>query len=229
MPLASAGKVAREGAPSQKTCRAPALESLAEGVFVHRRSVITAALALLLALPPVGLAADVHVRVEGQSRTLFGAAEPRLESANAMLALEAASARGEFYYHITQTSFGPYVDRIGRLSAGGSSGWVFKVNGESPPVGADQVVLREGDRVLWYWAEFGPTGGPPTLLLQRRAGGCYRVMAQDDQGRMTPAIGATLRIGSRRVRTQSARACPGPHRALVRAVRAGSVRSNAVR
>lgn len=196
---------------------------------MHRRSIITAALALLLALPPAGLAANVHVRVEGQSRTLFGAAEPRLESTNALLALEAASARGEFYYHITQTAFGPYVDRIGRLLAGGSSGWVFKVNGESPPVGADQVVLRDGDRVLWYWAEFGPAGGPPTLLLQRRPRGCYRVLAHDDQGRVTPAIGATLTVGGRRVRTQSARACPGPHRALVRAVRAGSVRSNAVR
>jgi hypothetical protein len=171
----------------------------------------------------------VHVRVEGQSRTLFGAAEPRLETTNALLALEVASARGEFYYHVTETSFGPYVDRIGRLFASGSSGWVFKVNGESPPVGADQVVLRDGDRVLWYWAEFGPTGGPPTLLLQRRPRGCYRVLAHDDQGRLTPAFGATLIIGARRVRTQSARACPGPHRALVRAVRAGSVRSNAVR
>ena len=196
---------------------------------MHRRSLFTAALALLLALPQAALAANVHVRVEGQSRTIYGAAEPRHETTNALLALEAASARGEFYYHVTQTSFGPYVDRIGRLLAGGSSGWGFKVNGASTPVGADQVQLRDGDRVLWYWAEFGPTGGPPTLLLQRRPRGCYRVLAQDDQGRATPAIGATLTIGGRRVRTGNARACPGPHRAVVRAVLPGSVRSNAVR
>ena len=31
-----------------------------------------------------------------------------------MQALDLASLRGEFYYHVTTTSFGPYVDQIGR-------------------------------------------------------------------------------------------------------------------
>ena len=115
------------------------------------------------------------------------------------------ASAGEFYYHVTTTSFGPYVDQIGRYVAGGSSGWVFKVNGVSPPVGADQVTLKDGDRVLWYWATFGPTGGPPTLSL--RAGpkrNCYRVLAQDDTGKTT-----------RRARRAAARRRPQrprPHR-----------------
>ena len=29
-----------------------------------------------------------------------------------MQALDLASLRGEFYYHVTTTSFGPYVDQI---------------------------------------------------------------------------------------------------------------------
>ena len=65
------------------------------------------------------------------------------------------------------TSFGRYVDQIGRYPAGGTAGWVFKVNGASPPVGADAVELKDGDTVLWYWAEFGVVpGGPPTLQLR---------------------------------------------------------------
>ena len=127
-----------------------------------------AALGVLAALlVPAALAARVSIRVEGRTQTIFGATEPRVEAGHALQALEAASALGEFYYHLAQSSFGRYVDQIGRYPAGGTSGWVFKVNGESPPVGADAVELRDGDRVLWYHATFGSTGGPPTLLLRR--------------------------------------------------------------
>jgi hypothetical protein len=193
---------------------------------VSRCLVLAAALlAVMLASP--ALAARVHVRVEGQTRTIFGPTEPRLSvTASALDALERASAAGEFYYHVARTGLGPYVDQIGRFPAGAGAGWVFKVNGASPPVGADQVRLQDGDRVLWYWATFGGAGGPPTLRLVRQRGGCYRVLAEDDQGARSPAVGATLRVDGRRVRTRAGRACVGPHRGVVRAVRAGSVRSN---
>jgi hypothetical protein len=197
---------------------------------VHRLLFALAAiLAALAVLVPASLGARVSVRVEGKTMTIYGASEPRFEAgANAMDALEAASARGEFFYEVKQLSFGPYVSRIGRYPADASSGWVFKVNGVSPPVGADKVTLNEGDRVLWYWAEFGPTGGPKTLLLQRRPKGCYRVLAQDDAGKSTPASGAVLLVDGRRVRTRGGSACPGAHKGLVRATLAGAVRSNVV-
>src|SRR5256714_30645 len=178
---------------------------------------------------------NVHVRVEGKQTTIFGAPEPLVDVAATPLdALETASAQAEFYYHVTQSSFGPYVDQIGRYAADGSSGWVFKVNGASPPVGADQVRLAAGDTVLWYWAQFGVAGGPKTLVLSR--GGkapCYRVLAQDDNGSVTPALGAVLHVGKRTVKTQGANqaavGCVGPHRGLlVRATLAGAVRSNAL-
>jgi hypothetical protein len=198
---------------------------------VHRWSLTLAALALLVAaLVPTALGARIHVRVEGKTQTIYGMVEPGFEAgANAMTALDAASLRGEFYYHVTETSFGPYVDQIGRYRGEGASGWVFKVNGVSPPVGADQVQLDDGDRVLWYYATFGPSGGPPTLRLSRQPRGCYRVVAQDDRAQATPARGAVLTLDGRRVRTKNARACPGPHRGFVRATLAGAVRSNAVR
>jgi hypothetical protein len=198
---------------------------------VHRWSLTVAALALLAgALAAAAHAARVHVRVEGKTRTIYGAAEPRFEAgADALAALDAASYRGEFYYHVTETSFGPYVDQVGRFPGTGSSGWVFKVNGASPPVGADQVSLKAGDRVLWYYATFGASGGPRTLFLRRQPRGCYRVLAQDDAGKKTPARGAVLRVDGRRVRTRNARACPGPHRGLVKATLGGAVRSNALR
>jgi len=196
---------------------------------VFRRSlIIVAALAALIVVPVAG-AARVHVRVEGQTRTIYGATAPVVEASNALAALGAASAVGEFYFHLATTSFGSYVDQIGRYPAAGSSGWVFKVDGASPPVGADAVQLKDGDTVLWYWATFGPNGGPATLEL-KRSGRCYSVLAQDDNGKTTVAQDAVLHVGARRaVPTRDGRACIGPHvGVLVRATLDGAVRSNAL-
>jgi len=198
---------------------------------VSRRLLVLLAVAaaVLLVVPAALAAVRVHVRVEGKTQTIFGAAEPTLSvNLNALDALEAASVAGEFYYHVTTTGFGPYVDQIGRYPAGGSSGWVFKVNGVSPPVGADAVTLNAGDRVLWYWATFGANGGPPTLQLKRAKRGCYRVLAQDDAGKTSTARGAVLHVDGRSVRTKAGSACVGRHRGLVRATLGGAVRSNAL-
>ena len=191
---------------------------------------LAALVALAALLVPAALAARVSVRVEGRTLSLFGALETRFEAGpNAMQALDAASLRGEFYYHVTQSSFGPYVDQIGRYPAGGANGWTYKVNGISPPVGSDQYVLRDGDRVLWYWAAFGPGGGPPTLLLTRTGRNCYRAVSENDQGTDRPASGAILNVDGRRARTRAGRGCVGRHSGTVRATLAGAVRSNALR
>jgi hypothetical protein len=191
--------------------------------------VLAAAVAALL-LVPAALAVRVHVRVEGKTQTIFGSSEPALVSGpNALDALDAASFAGEFYYHVTTTSFGPYVDQIGRYVAGGSNGWVFKVNGVSPPVGADAVQLKAGDHVLWYWATFGPNGGPPTLVLKKGSKrNCFRVLSQDDSGKTTPARGAVLHVGKSVLRAPTGSKCVGVHRGLVSATLKGAVRSNAL-
>ncbi len=186
--------------------------------------------AICVALAPAATAATVHVRVEGKTQTLYGATEPSLQGGNALEALDAASLAGELYYHVTTTSFGPYVDQVGRYGGSASSGWVFKVNGASPPVGADKVELKDGDTVLWYYADFGQGGGPPTLRLRKVAGGCYTVVAQDDNAQIVVVPSVTLRVGSKRtVSVKGGKACPGPHPGLlVRAVAAGAIRSNAL-
>ena len=125
--------------------------------------------------------------------------------------------------------FGPYVDQIGRYPAGGSSGWVFKVNGVSPPVGADKVELKAGDVVLWYWATFTDAGGPPTLRLISNGRNCYQVQAYDDAG-IGAEADATLRFDGRRFDTVDGGAtCIGTHRGLVRATAPSAIRSNALK
>jgi hypothetical protein len=199
---------------------------------VFRRLMILAVLAALFAvLAEAALGVNVQVRVEGKTQTIYGAAEPTIGTTGAFAldTLEAASSRGEFYYHVTQFSFGPFVDQIGRYKAAGSDGWTFKVNGVSPQVGADKVAVKDGDVVVWYWASFGPTGGPPTLVLRRTKRNCYAVTARDDTGRGQPAGGAVLVVDGKRRSTRAGRACIGRHGGLVRATRTGAVRSNALR
>lgn len=197
----------------------------------RRLCIFVVALVVALLVVPAAFALRVHVRVEGKTHTIYGSAEPTLSvKSSALDALESASVAGEFYYHVQVASFGRYVDQIGRYLAGGSSGWVFKVNGVSPPVGADAVTLKDGDRVLWYWATFGPKGGPPTLVLRPGSKrNCYRVMAQDDTGETTAARGARLHANGRSVLARTGSACLGAHRGLVTATLNGAVRSNAVR
>jgi len=197
---------------------------------VFRRSLgLFVALVLAAGLASAAAAARIHIRVEGRTTTIYGATQPRESATTALDALAVAAKAGEFYYHVTQTAYGPYVDEIGFYKAFGSNGWAFKVNGVSPPVGADRYELKAGDTVLWYWASFGLAGGPPTLVLQHHGRGCYRVFAQDDSGKRIAARGAVLHAGHQRTKTHHGVACIR-HRygVLVRATLHGDVRSNAL-
>lgn len=195
---------------------------------MFRRLFILALLAAAV-LTSSALAANVKVRVEGRTQTLYGTAEPSLRADNALQALDVASTAGEFHYVVTAGSFGNYVSQIGKYPAAGSAGWVFKVNGVTPQQGADQTALKDGDVVLWYWATFGTAGGPPTLDLRRLPGNCYLVESVDDAGRRTRTARATLHADGRRFPVRSGRACIGRHDGLVRATAPNAVRSNSVR
>ena len=192
------------------------------------RKLIALSVLLALVLTPAALAANVKIRVEGKTTTIFGSSQPTVTADNAFQALDVASVTGEFYYGTTTTEFGTYVSQIGKYPAGDTAGWVFKVNGVSPPVGADKVILKDGDVVLWYYATFGSAGGPPTLELKRLPGNCYVVESLTDAGKRTRAATATLVADGKRFRTRAGRACIGKHVGLVRATAPGAVRSNSV-
>ncbi len=199
---------------------------------MYRRSIaLTAAAVALLVLVPAALAARVHVRVEGKTQTIFGSAEPTLNvKANALDALDSASLAGEFYYHVTQTGFGPYVDQIGRYPAlpGTSNGWVFKVNGVSPPVGADHVTLKDGDTVLWYWAAFTGAAGPLTLEVETsivKGKRCFFATGRNDAGRASRVRGVVFTFNGRRLGSRTGVVCSRLGRYSVRVAKPGAIRS----
>ena len=195
--------------------------------MLRRLSILSVLLAVVLT--PTALAANVKIRVEGKTTTIFGPAQPGVVAGNALQALDAASFAGEFYVGMTTSTFGDYVSQIGKYPADQSTGWVFKVNGVSSQVGAAQAVLKDGDVVLWYYATFGATGGPPTLELQRLPANCYVVQSVNDAGKKARAATATLTADGKKFKTTAGRACVGKHVGLVRATAPGAIRSNAVK
>ncbi len=203
--------------------------------MARRSLVLPATLVAAFVLTGAAMAAQVTIRVEGKTQSIFGSKPVTIDATNALQALDVASTLGEFYYGITTSSFGDYVSQVGKYAGSGNAGWVFKVNGVSPPVGADQVQLKDGDAVLWYYAAFGPNGGPPTLELAAdgQSVNCYKVEAFDDAGKLVPAKGVVLHVDGRRVKTQAATGgavgCVGKHRGLVRAYSFGTVRSNSAK
>ena len=178
---------------------------------------------------------NVQVRVEGKTRTIFGETEPTLtpvigaiaaegegegeeevmvSAPTALGALEAASLAGEFDYNLKLFSFGSFVDRIARFSSKGATGWLFKVNGKAPDVGASDVVLKDGDVVLWYWAKLDSTtfAGPDTLNLIRKRG-CLVAQVVNANGKATRVRNVVFRLDEvRRIRSKSGRICTGNYK-----------------
>jgi Domain of unknown function (DUF4430) len=204
---------------------------------VHRSLVWLGIVVAALALAAPALAVKVHVRVESQNTTVWGAKEPwvtppsgdplTVGANTAFGALERASQRGDFFYATLTFSFGSFVNQIGRLAGTASTGWVYKVNGISPPVGATDYVLKKGDRVLWYYATFGPTGGPKTLTIEkkRKPKLCFTARQQDDAGVKSAVGDVVFRVNGHAVRSKSGTLCPKRVVRTVRVSKPGLVRS----
>ncbi|MEK7542637.1 MAG: DUF4430 domain-containing protein [Patescibacteria group bacterium] len=105
---------------------------------------------------PVGkisapLASEVFFRIVGSAGELCKGA---LEAANAMDVVVNAAAQCGYTYVMKETSFGPYLFSINNDSAEGVKGWLYRVNGVLPNIGAAAFALSGGEQVLWYYGEF---------------------------------------------------------------------------
>jgi hypothetical protein len=213
---------------------------------VHRRLVSLGAAIAVLAMAGSAAAVTVHVRVEGAKKTLFGAAEPlltpyqgeifatdgsaiELSAPTVLAALEAASRKGDFYYRVQATSFGPFIDQIGRNPSSETRFWVFTVNGEFAPVGAADFVLEDGDRVLWYLAPFDPTGvGPNTLDLSSAGRGCFRAFTVDANGERSRVGDVVFRVNDRKIGDADGHLCPRGDWHRIRVTKEGAIRSKVI-
>src|SRR5438445_411925 len=115
-----------------------------------------------------------------------------------------------------------------RYPAGGSSGWIFKVNGIVPPVGADHVTVKDGDTVLWYWATFTGSAGPLTLEVETsivKGKRCFFATGRNDAGRASRIRGVVYTVNGRRVSSTTGVVCTRLGRYTVRVAKTGAIRS----
>ena len=221
------------GAPSQKTCRSPSIpipsrkeESWPSASFSCRSC----------------SSCCPRPRSQRQSRCASKARRRRcsprprstVTAANAQDALEQASLAGEFYYHVTVTGFGPYVDQVGRY--GGTASQRLGVQGQRHLAARRRRQGRaEGrrSRALVLRDVRAARAGRRRCRSRRRRRGATSAQAFDDNGKAAtrrPASSSTSARSARSRRNQNVDVCPGPHPGvLVRATATGAVRSNAVK
>jgi len=161
-----------------------------------------AVIALLGKTFPVGkITATAAATVKVSFRIEGAASEICAGTVDAVTALDvvknAASLCG-YTYHITNMSFGQYLDQIGSDTAAGMTGWLYLVNTASPSVGAADYALASGDDILWYYGDFSWL---PTRLSLAAANASSAVpvgvMVQAYvSGTWLGLSGATVRAGS---------------------------------
>ena len=79
-----------------------------------------------------------------------GTVDVTLDSGKTVMdALLATASAANITVDYTNSSYGAYVTGIGGLTAGGSAGWMYKVNGVMPMTGAGNYVLQNGDTIVW--------------------------------------------------------------------------------
>ena len=88
--------------------------------------------------------------------------------------------------------------------------------------------------MLWYFARFGPEGGPRTLNIDLAAasdeGRCYEAVSQTDTGETDLEANVVFQLDDRRVRSANGRICllATRHWHRLRATKRGLVRSRAI-
>ena len=90
-----------------------------------------------------------HLRIEGRENTICNA---QVEGQTAQEVLENGAEVCGYAYHIQNTDWGPYLDKINEEQAEGQNGWLYRINWLSPAVGMADYNLQTGDEVFFYYA-----------------------------------------------------------------------------
>ncbi|HEY4510032.1 MAG TPA: DUF4430 domain-containing protein [Candidatus Paceibacterota bacterium] len=84
-----------------------------------------------------------------------------VKAATAMEVVVLAASDCAYTYEIKDFSFGKFLSRINNDASEGLKGWLYRVDGVLPNVGAADFALSGGEYVLWY---YGESDDPPPAL-----------------------------------------------------------------
>ncbi len=94
---------------------------------------------------------NVDYKIEGSAGTVC---EGSVNALNALNLVVIIAPTCGFTYEIVDTSFGPYLKKIGSDEAHDLVGWLYAVNFVLPNIGAADYDLKNGDYVIWHFGDF---------------------------------------------------------------------------
>lgn len=104
-------------------------------------------------------ASNIHVTCSVSSNAADGSVKGYASASlpTGSTAVDALAATG-LSYQARSSQYGTYIAAIGGLAEkdkryGGSSGWLYSVNGTTPGCSAGGYVLKDGDSVSWYFTK----------------------------------------------------------------------------
>ncbi|MFH0712365.1 MAG: DUF4430 domain-containing protein [Candidatus Jorgensenbacteria bacterium] len=94
---------------------------------------------------------NVDYKIEGSDGTVC---KGSVDAPNALDLVVIVAPTCGFTYEIVDTSFGPYLKKIGDNEAHDLVGWLYAVNFAIPNIGAVDYNLESGDYVIWHFGNF---------------------------------------------------------------------------
>ena len=187
-----------------------------------RTRVLVAAAVALLAIPAAAQAANVRagLRVVTEQKTLVGndgalvgATRSYLDSAGTPRALPENTALGQLVAGTAAAGLSVGIDYNeqfaqgflssigGQPAAGGNAFWAFYVDNAAAQVGAEAVILKKGQEIVWMLDPDFNTKGPYFLDLDAIPSGRHHVtfrVTRAGGDKPVPAKGAILTINGER-------------------------------
>jgi hypothetical protein len=98
-------------------------------------------------------------RIENNLELIINFGDNNIKSYNTKTGLEAtafsilkeALEKDKITIETIQYDFGVFVKKIGEFESTAKKSWIYYVNGESGQIAADQMKLKNGDRVEWKY------------------------------------------------------------------------------
>ncbi len=99
----------------------------------------------------------VYVADDGCMVTDSAGIEHTITQAVALCALEAAAQNGDFEYTVDDSNYGLYLSAIKNSEATATEYWLFDINYQAATAGVTEVVVTNGDHVLFKYGNYPNT------------------------------------------------------------------------
>ncbi len=102
----------------------------------------------------------------------------------------------DIHYATTNTDYGVWVINIDgeAMQQGGTTGWIYTVNGVEGSVGPAVATVKNNDQVIWYWSNSMSQQAPTWPASP--GGGSTGVTSTTGSASVDPATGGTVSLGS---------------------------------